>query len=289
MRKLRVGVIRDSQSIQSGGYVLRHLDTERYTAVDVFVDRTYTWHIQGVSINPQTLSWHVDVCVVVSSDRAITRVVQSTHVPCVGISGLTSVRALHAHHRNMLLSQGGIKTLPYYIIEKNDVVDVQIHEAFTKLPLPLSVEAHDETASVSESGKICKTFSEFQQVVYTLLETNNAVLVESMFAGTCGHVHMMQHFRQTPLYTLFLQDTDKPLHTPTERSAIQAHAQKAYNLLGLEGCVSMQYVLTPKYCYIKRVDPHPLLSEESLLQKSFETTGITHKEFVDYLVQQAQK
>ena len=66
LSKIRVGVLRGGPSfghiisLKTGAHVLKNLP-EKYSPVDVFIDKSGVWHIQGVATPPQKVFKKVDV------------------------------------------------------------------------------------------------------------------------------------------------------------------------------------------------------------------------------------
>src|SRR3989338_4376109 len=103
--KTRVGVLRGGPSseheisLKTGAHVLKNLP-ENYFPIDIFVDKSGLWHVQGVATEPQKVLRKIDVFFNAlhgehSENGALQRTLDAFGAPYTGSKGLASAFATH--------------------------------------------------------------------------------------------------------------------------------------------------------------------------------------------------
>ncbi len=96
-----VGVLRGGPSseyevsLKSGANVLGALDTGKYEARDIFIDKSGQWHMRGVPLTPARALEGVDVALNVvhgeyGEDGTLQRILDTIQIPYTGADALTS-------------------------------------------------------------------------------------------------------------------------------------------------------------------------------------------------------
>ena len=106
--KIRVGVLRGGPSseheisLRTGVHVLKNLP-DKYSPVDIFVDRSGVWHLQGVVTETKRVLRKIDVLFNAlhgeyGEDGTLQYMLDAFGVPYTGSKRLASVFAMHKGH-----------------------------------------------------------------------------------------------------------------------------------------------------------------------------------------------
>lgn len=315
MSKLRIAVIRGGPSnefdvsLKTGATVLKHLNRDRYTPVDVFIDKGGQWHMNGVPGNILDLRHHADVAWIAlhgryGEDGAIQRELESVGMPYTGSGVLSSALAMHKGKAKKIFVDHGLSVAPGMIVNVPDITDEVIRDMFRSLPLPLIVKPISGGSSVGMS--VVHSFHELYDAINAAAEHGGELLVESMIRGkeaTCGIIDDFrgeQHYALMPIeivpphdarffsydakYSGASQEICPGRFTPAESKAIQEAARIAHKALGARHYSRSDFIVTPKGIYILETNTLPGLTEESLVPKALEAAGCTLSQFIDHVV-----
>ncbi len=318
MSKLRVAVLRGGPSneydvsLKTGATVLKELDREHYTPVDVFIDKTGTWHIDGLPGHVLDLRNHADVAWnalhgVYGEDGNIQRELESIGMPYTGSGVLASALAIHKGKAKELFARHGLVTPPWIALDAAHINDSVVRDIFRALSLPLIVKPMRGGSSIGIS--IAHSFYELYEALVQVSEHSSELLVESVVRGreaTCGIIDGFrgeEHYALMPIEIVPLQDerffsyNAKYLgasqeicpgrFSSAEIAAIQEAARIAHRALGARHYSRSDFIITSSGVSILETNTLPGLTDTSLIPKSLEATGCSLPHFFDHIIKKA--
>lgn len=315
MNKIRIGVLRGGPSseyevsLKTGTSVLKNLP-EKYTPIDIFIDKSGVWHIQGIPHEPHEAFKKVDAIFNAlhgeyGEDGKVQKILDTFSIPYTGSKTLPSAVGMNKALAKNVFKTHGIKT-PYFTVESKDKgVDEIAVKLFNTFPMPAVVKPIASGSSVGVS--IAYNFQGLKDALSKAFEYSNTALVEEFIKGreaTCG---VVDNFRGKDIYSLLPIEIIKPEKleffdyeakycggsqeicpgnfSQNEKEAIQELAIEAHKVLGLRHYSRSDFIISPRRgIYILEVNTLPGLTDESLLPKSLQAIGCSLPEFLDHLI-----
>ncbi len=218
MALIRVGILRGGvskeyeMSLRVGQHILNLLAKEplskKYKGVDVLIDRTGEWHIDGIPQSPEVALRKVDVVFSTlrgefGEDGKLQQMLDQFSKPFVGSkaysSALTQNKALAKNH----FKQNGIKT-PYFKelhLEHGENVDPLAHDLFRSFPMPVVVKpkGHGSSLGVSFASNV----KELIDALKHAQGYSNEIVVEEYLTGKEIISGFIEDFRGSDLYHMF--------------------------------------------------------------------------------------
>ncbi|MDP1624998.1 MAG: D-alanine--D-alanine ligase [bacterium] len=322
-KKIRVAVLRGGPSseyevsLKTGEEVLRHLPSDRYQGVDVFIDKSGVWHVHGIERKPADALNHVDVAFVAlhgqfGEDGKIQRILEHLGIPYTGSQAFPSAIAMNKHLTKGALTRlkDKVKLAFHKIYNKEEVENKGAHVIFREVMMPAIVKPN---ASGSSHGvSLVRTYPELEAALSKALEHSDSVMVEELIEGreaTCG---VVEGFRGQSHYTLLpveiiphesadffdysakygggTQEICPGNFTDETKRKIQEAAEAVHKELGLRHYSRSDFMVHPRRgVYFLEVNTLPGLTSESLLPKSVRAVGSTFPEFLDHVIQLSLK
>jgi D-alanine-D-alanine ligase len=238
--KKRVGVLRGGPSseyaisLKTGAAVLRALQdhkhplSQKYKAVDIFIDKKGNWHIDGVEKRPGDILKTIDIVFnglhgEFGEDGTVQRTLDLYGVPYTGSGVLASALAMQKHVAKKVMKEKGIKTPIHLVIRLSDIIDhkktpvahinKRLHEKalelFRTFPQPSVVKPASLGSSVGVS--IVHAIHEIEKALQeafsaslqsgTINAEDPVVIVEEYIKGREAAVSVVHGFRGTDLYS----------------------------------------------------------------------------------------
>ena len=158
MHKLRVGVIRGGPSteydvsLKTGQSVLAHLPTDKYIGRDIFIDRSGTWHVRGMSVEPGRAIEQVDVIFnalhgAYGEDGGVQRVLDTYRIPYTGSGALGSSISMNKVLTKHALRGVDMRFAPHLEIRRAHCSEETVRGVFHKLNPPYVVKPRDGGSS----------------------------------------------------------------------------------------------------------------------------------------------
>ena len=133
-----VGVLRGGPSseyevsLKSGASVLEHLNREKYDPRDIFIDKTGTWHLHGVSVPPERALRGLDVAFNAmhghfGEDGQVQRLLESLATPYTGSNAVASALAFNKQHTKDAVKKLGIK-VPHGVVVNPATANTSLEE-----------------------------------------------------------------------------------------------------------------------------------------------------------------
>jgi D-alanine-D-alanine ligase-like ATP-grasp enzyme len=226
MSHIKVGVLRGGPSkqyevsLKNGQYILNLLKKEplsdRYTGIDIFIDRGGLWHIDGMQITPEQAVRRVDVVFNTlkgefGEDGKLQRILEDFSIPYTGSSGYASALSLNKSLSKDHFKKNGIKT-PYHKdlnLPETDSLEGIAHGLFKTFPMPVVVKPKGQGSSLGVS--FASNFKELLEALEHARGFSNEVLVEEYISGKEIVSGFIEDFRGQDLYHLFPVEI-KPHH-----------------------------------------------------------------------------
>lgn len=318
MKKVRVGVARGGPSneyevsLKTGEAVLKNIP-ERYEAVDIFVDKTGTWHVEGIRHEPHKAVKKVDVIFNAmhgeyGEDGKIQEFLDSLGVSYTGSRAFASRLAMNKALTKSFLEREGIQTPKYLVISKDDYrPDIAI-KLFREFPQPAVIKPLSSGSSVGVS--ISKDFFTLEEALKKAFEVSDQVLIEEYISGkeaTCG---IVENFKGDSHHVLpLIEIVSKSLagffdydakykgqseeicpgrFSEADEKKIKQLAVKIHKALGLRHYSRSDFIIHPtRGIFFLETNTLPGLTEASLLPKALKTSGSSLSEFLEHVIQGA--
>ncbi len=330
MEKIRVGILRGGVgpeyeiSLASGTEALRHLDQERYKPVDIFVDRSGDWHMNGLPLSVEKLPHIADVYINFlhgesGEDGKLKNLFDNLSLAHTGSDALASSIALNKRMAKERFEAMGIMTPKWIHLtpalswkgegeEMQDIFElaqILAKETWQKLSPPWVLKPL--RGGSSAGVRIAKTYDELVYRLHDILHEYDEVLVEEYIDGDEIFVHIMDGFRGKEKYIsmpMLVQNNSQilshkervtgdynlrpytNLHNSKKEELGQV-IQKVRDDLGLQDLYSMDFIDTPRGIYLLEVDAHPAIDPHSPVRKSMEHHGILMRELLEHMIERA--
>jgi D-alanine-D-alanine ligase len=325
MIKKKVGVLRGGPSseyevsLKTGKSVIDSLTSEpnladRYEVLDIFIDKTGTWHYLGKPITPNILFKMVDVVFnamhgAYGEDGTVQAILDQYNIPYTGSESLASAISMNKVLTKKVYNNFKIKTPIHTLLQKDGKnISLEAARLFRSFPMPVVVKPHNSGSSVGIS--IAGTLPELENAIYKAFDYSDTAIIEEYIAGkeaTCG---VVENFRDQEVYSLLPVEIRKPEtatffdfeakyggkseeicpgnFTTEEKRMIQEVARDAHKALGLRHYSRSDFIIHPKRgIYILETNTLPGLTSESLLPKSLKAIGCSLPDFLDHLIKLA--
>lgn len=315
MRGTVVGVLRGGPSrehevsLQSGHTMLRHLDPERYTVRDIFIDRGGVWHIQGRPVLPTEALRSIDVALIglhgeYGEDGEVQKLLERHGVPFTGSLSFPSYLAMHKLMAKRKAEELGILTPRYRYVEPGPEAEAVLADVVRTFPQPVVVKPVRWGSSVGVS--MHSGYAPLHHAVIKLLaEGAGGVVVEECIKGTEATQGIVEELRGEALYALpaieilppasdFFSYAAKysgetrelcPGNFTKKISDELARVSRAmHDALGLRHYSRSDFIVSPRGVYYLETNTLPGVTPESLLPKSLAAVGVRLGDFFSHLI-----
>jgi len=330
---IKVGVIRGGisseygVSLKTGSNVLSHLRgdklNKKYKAIDIFIDKEGTWHIDGKPVSVGDVSNKVDVIFNAlhgdfGEDGKVQQMLDQWNIPYTGSGAVASALGYNKVLTKEQFTLLGIKTPNYLVIPKYENKDgdikvyskkigKQIHE---KLSPPWIVKPLSGGSSVGM--RMCRTYPELLNAFLEGINKEVDVLVEEMIEGKEATVGVVDNFRDQKVYVLPPIEIRIPKNksffdfeakytgvseeicpgnfSTNEKVELERLAGLIHTGLNLNHYSRSDFIVhTKKGIYALEVNTLPGLTSESLVPKMLKAVGADVSAFIDHLIKLALK
>jgi D-alanine-D-alanine ligase-like ATP-grasp enzyme len=278
--KVRVGILRGGtgsnyySSLQKGGEIIFHISenlADKYKVFDIFVDKDYIWHLNGIPITPSNLSEKVDV-VWNTSHPSFSNILESLAIPNISISsfcsGLENSKEMLKKHVKKI----GINMPRQIIYPKN------AREVFEKFGAPWIVKINNEI-------KIVKTFDELAETI----NGKENVIVEEFIAGKIASIHSVPKFRDQEIYTFPLGNTFG-VFSNEEKKKLENLAKDLHKHISAKHYLKSDFLLTPRgKVYLLQIDGTPDLKPNSHFSQVALSVGARTHHVVEHILESVLK
>ncbi len=299
-------------SLNTGAEILKNLSDDKYDLSDVCITKGGEWYLRGMKVMPVDVLPQVDLVFNAmhgeyGEDGKVQRILDTFDVPYTGSRSIPSAVAMNKMLSKQEFKKRGIKVPIDIVLNKGDH---DVAEIFRTFPMPAIVKPVNAGSSLGIG--IARTASELQQALENAFAVADKVLVEEYIDGkeaTCG---VIEGFRGEEVYTLLpIEIKPKSVNsffdydakysgeseeicpgnfTIEEKVEIQKLARQAHQALSLRHYSRSDFIVTPRRgIYLLETNSLPGLTETSLLPRSLNAIGCSLSDFLDHLVQLAEK
>ncbi len=320
-RKLKVGVMRGGPSdeyevsLKTGKNVIDSLqESGTHDVQDIFIDRSGSWHIDGVIRPVERIFPHIDVAVNAmhgsyGEDGRVQQLLESHHVPFTGSGSLGSAISMNKALSKKFFKENGLLTPEHVLIKKSNFASELFHKIFNSYPHLKLVKPVSSGSSLGVT--VFKTASEFEDAVNAAFNYSDSVLVEEYIKGreaTCGVLEDSDG-NIVALHPVEIRDLSKSnkdiwgynskysndLHelicpgnfTEEETQRMMQSAVTAHKALGLRHYSRSDFIVTRRGIYILETNTLPGLTSTSLYPKALSVAGISIGEFLNHIIELA--
>jgi D-alanine--D-alanine ligase len=218
MSHIRVGVIRGGPSqeyevsLKTGQHILNMLKVEplslTYTGVDILIDKSGIWHIDGFQVTPEITMRRVDVVFSTlkgefGEDGKIQNMLELFSKPYVGSRAYASALSLNKGLSKEHFKKHCIKT-PYHkelSLPDGEDLSPTAEGLFKTFPMPVVVKPRGQGSSLGVS--FASTFPELIEALEHARGFSNEVIVEEYISGKEIISGFIEDFRGQDLYHMF--------------------------------------------------------------------------------------
>ena len=313
---IKVGVIRGGVgahydlSLKDGGAILLNLRNEKlnqkYTAVDIFIDKEGLWHLNGLPVSLEKLAHSVDVALNTvygkfGEDGKIEQILDSWNIPHSGPGALSSAILFHKNISNEYLEKIGVK-IPKHILlsayqkdfdgSKEEYIQKKSREIFEKMSPPWVVKSLTKGSSMA--SVVCKTLPELIRALEYGELAGVSALIEEMIFGKEASVSVVKGFRGQDLYSLpsaeikgnsFVVPSNFSKEEKTELDRLAKHI---HSNLQLNNYSKSDFIISPsKGIYSLNISTIPELNEDSYIYHALNAVGSNNTELIDHIIRLA--
>lgn len=304
---IRVGVIRGGispeyeVSLDTGSTVLSHLRSDKlnnkYKPIDILIDTTGLWHINGLPVTWDQIAQSVDVVWnalhgFYGEDGKVSQQLAQWKIPHTGSDAFASSRAYNKAMAKEQFSKLGINTpkhilYPAYLEDldgpRDEYALAKAHEVLKKLPPPWIVKPLSGGSSMGIH--VCKTFEDLVRAFREGVGSHVSILVEELISGREASVGVISGFRGASTYTLPVSS----FHPDTNRE-LELHAKRIHEGLNLGHYSKINFIVHPKKgIYAIEVNNLPEMKHDSFIPGALSSVGSNMSEFIDHVLTQALK
>jgi D-alanine-D-alanine ligase len=310
-----VGVLRGGPSkehevsLKSGAAILKNLESPRYAARDIYIDKAGQWHFQGKQVSPERVLPALDVVIIglhgeYGEDGTVQRLLEQYGVPYTGADSFSSFLAMHKVMAKEKAREAGLLVPEYRFVEEASAAPEIVAEVVRSFAQPVVVKpvAWGSSVGVAITGGYAPTLSAVERLFN---DGARGVLIEELIRGTEATAGVIEKLRGDELYTLpvieivppgtdFFSYESKyngatreivPGRFPKKiADELQRSAQAAHHALGLRHYSRSDFIVSPRGIYYLETNTLPGMTEESLLPKSLAGVGIAFPDFLTHLV-----
>jgi len=330
---IKVGVIRGGisgeheVSLASGAQVLSHLRSDKmkdkYSAIDIFIDRDGIWHINGIPTSMDKIIHKVDVIINAlhgdyGEDGKVQQLLEQWGIPYTGSGPFASAIGYNKFLTKQEFSKLGINT-PKHILfpayqedfdePKSRYAEKKAREVWERLPPPWIVKPL--TGGSSMGVHVCKTFQSLVDAFEEGVNEKVSVLVEEFIKGKEATVGIINDFRGKSIYALppieirvpktsTFFDKDVKYNgksqeicpgnfTNEEKKELERLASLIHTGLDLSHYSRSDFIIHPKRgIYALEVNTLPGLTDQSLMPKALSAVGSNMPEFIEHIIKLAK-
>lgn len=331
---IKVGVIRGGisgeyeVSLATGAQVLSHLRGDKmknkYSAVDILIDKNGVWHLNGIPTSIAKLVNKVDVIVNAlhgdyGEDGKVQQLLEQWNIPYTGSGPFASAIGYNKFLAKQEFAKLGIKT-PKHILfpayqddfdgPRERYAEKKAREVWEQMAPPWVVKPL--TGGSSLGVHVCKTFQELADAFEESIDQKVSILVEEFINGKEATVGVINNFRGQNVYVLppieiripkasiFFDNEIKyngksqeicpGKFAEKEKRELERLASLIHTGLNLSHYSRSDFIVHPKKgIYALEVNTLPGLTSESLIPKALEAVGSTMPEFLEHIIKLAKE
>ncbi len=296
MSRIKVAVLRGgpssayADSLRTGSHVLSLLREmpEEYEPVDIFISRQGDWHRAGLVEESHKILLRADaVWNALGEDGKAQSLLEKLRIPYVGSSPAASAFARNKEMAKSLYRMHDIPTPQSVVVSEEGTSYEDLIRIFRTFLHPVIVKP--ASGSGAAGVMLAYTFEELKIALIRCFAHSPKAIIEEYVKGTVVSAAVVERARGEALYALvpaYLETHYRRVRPlPEQNRKMEELAKKAHDALGLRHYSSSDFVVTPRgNIYMLETNSQPVFHEDSLLQRSLESSGWQPREFVSHSI-----
>lgn len=297
-------------SLQSGKFILDHLNHLRYTTYSVIILKNM-WYVQikkkKIKLNKSNFSFKLKNKII-KFDAILNTVHGSPgengqlqaywkllKIPFSGCDFYPSALTFNKKDTLNILAKYKFPTAPSIIFTKKNYINYK--KIIKQVGSPFIIKPNQSGSSLGIS-KVNKK-SEFKKALKLAFQQDNLLLIEKFLQGTEISVGICQYFEKIKIIGIteiipnnsFFDFESKylvksqeitPARLPKDIvNKIENLSIKAYKLLLLNGIIRIDFILVNKIPFLLEINTTPGLSSKSIIPKQLQNIGIHFSDLLD--------
>jgi D-alanine--D-alanine ligase len=314
MSRIRVGVVRGGPSaeyvvsLKTGEAVLKHLDPEKYVAIDILVTPRGDWYMNGVRTELPEIGAHVDVIWNAmhgkfGEDGKVQQHFEALNIPYTGSGVMASAVGMHKQLAKDRFVEAGLLVPGGEVIDATKNMFEVAFDLFRNRHMPVIVKPVSGGSSVAT--KVVRTYDELRSALVEASEYGD-VLVEEFIPGkeatvcvidssTPGEAYVLYPIEIVPPNDHDFFDADVKYDGSTQeicpgRFTLTTHgklrdlAVKAHHAIGARHYSRSDFIIADDDIYLLEINTLPGLTENSLLPKALKAGNVSFSDFIDHII-----
>lgn len=314
MSHIRVGVVRGGPSseyvvsLKTGESVLRNLNREKYTPVDILVTPRGDWYMNGVRTDLANINHHVDVVWNAmhgkfGEDGKVQQHFEALQIPYTGSGVMASAVGMHKQLAKDRFVEAGLKVPRGEVIRADENMFEVAFDLFRNRHMPVIVKPVSGGSSVAT--KVVRTYNELRIALVEAAQYGD-ILVEDFIPGKEATVCVIESSVPGESFVLYpieivppashdIFDYDVKYSGETEeicpgRFTLSVHSQlrelalKAHHAIGARHYSRSDFIVGDDGIYLLEINTLPGLTENSLLPKALKAGKVEFSDFIDHII-----
>jgi D-alanine-D-alanine ligase len=321
MSLLKISVVRGGPSgeydvsLRTGQNILNNLNLDKYKVEDIFVSRDGVWYRHGLPISPTQALLQTDVLLNAmhgdyGEDGKLQREAERAGVAYTGSGAFGVSMSLNKDLAKGIYKKNYLKT-PEHITFKSagagDLHKIAL-KIFREFPQPSIIKP--VSGGSSKDIHYCSSLEDVYTAIDEISQKGQPFMVKEYIFGKEASVATLENFRNEDLYALppievvkkspyfsyeeKYEGLERNIAVPgsfstDEKEMLKELAKEAHQSLGLRHYSQSDFIISPNGIYILETNALPGLTSTSLLPEALTSIGSSLPEFLDHLINLAQK
>lgn len=294
MQNKKVGILRGGtesyydNSLRRGSEIILYIHeklADKFTVVDILVDKENIWHMNGMPIKPVDLVGKVDI-IWNLSDPSFSQILKSFSIPTIGVDFFSSALGedrdfLKEHTKNINIKIPRHILLPVYQKdfdgEEEQYIYKKTKEVFEKFGGPWVVKSF--TPESNMGIHLAKTFPELGESIRDGIKHNKSILIEEFISGKVAPVHSISKLRNEDIYIFPPIDFSKE-----EKDKLISMTKDLHSHLNINHYLKSNFIVHPRMgIYLNSIDFMPDFKEGSHLSLACDSVGIKVESILEHM------
>jgi D-alanine-D-alanine ligase-like ATP-grasp enzyme len=299
--KKRIGILRGGEgehydsSLRKGGEIISHILenlSDKYKTVDILIDKSGNWHLNGLPIKPADLVRKIDLVWNISQHPGLSAIINNLSIPNVengsfwGILGNSS-DMLRKHLKSIGVQMPRSLVLPLYQKDfdgpRERYAIKKAKEVFEKFSSPWVVKSF--TPDSNMAIHLAKTFGELAEAIEDGVTHEKSILVEEFIPGKIVSMHSISAFRRQDIYVFPFGDSFGNFSSG-EKEKLISLVKDLRNHIGAKHYLKSDFIFNPKgKVFLSNLESTPDLKSNSHFSKVCESVGTKTHHVVEHILE----
>jgi D-alanine-D-alanine ligase len=319
MSLIRVGVVRGGPSseyvvsLKTGESVLRNLDRDKYSPIDILITPRGDWYMNGIRTDLANINNHVDVIWnamhgAFGEDGKVQQHFEAMNIPYTGSGVMASAVGMHKQLAKDRFIEAGLRVPEGEVIPGSENMFEVAFELFRNRHMPVIVKPVSGGSSLAT--KVVRTYDELREALVDASQFGD-VLVEDFIPGkeatvcvidslTPGESFVLYPIEIVPPNSHDIFDFESKYSGESEeicpgRFPLSTHGElrelalRAHHAIGARHYSRADFIIASDHIYLLEINTLPGLTEHSLLPKALKAGNVKFSDFVDHVITLAMK